>query len=126
MILSPFYNTKGDFMPVSKPIPRDTVNKIIEEFESSGKSRRVFCEERGLKLGTFHWWMKRYKAECNKESVTMPFIKVKSAQLTKPQLAEQPELTLNFSSGTRLNWRGSTLPSSLLELVQLLEKGAVL
>ena len=33
--------------------------QLIEAYEASGKTRQAFCEERGLKLATFHGWLKK-------------------------------------------------------------------
>ena len=34
-------------------------DRILSEFAKSGLSRKEFCRSRNIKIGTFHWWMKR-------------------------------------------------------------------
>ena len=33
--------------------------QLIKDYEDSGQTRQAFCEERGLKLSTFHGWFKK-------------------------------------------------------------------
>lgn len=42
---------------------RAEISRLISEFERSGLTQVVFCRERELNLGTFRFWMKRYRKE---------------------------------------------------------------
>lgn len=33
---------------------------LIEAWEQSGENQKLFCSERGIKIGTFGYWRKKY------------------------------------------------------------------
>ena len=34
---------------------------LVERYESCDQSQKAFCEQHGLNVGTFHYWLKKYR-----------------------------------------------------------------
>lgn len=100
---------------------REQADKIVEQFFQSKQTQRDFCKERSLNIGTFQWWIKRYKvthAPDKKNEVKTPFIQIKPhTAISTTALNKESELTIDFQNGTRLKWRGNEVPSSLYQLI---------
>ncbi len=41
----------------------DQMFLLVERYESGDQSKKDFCAQHGLNLGTFHYWMKKYKEQ---------------------------------------------------------------
>jgi hypothetical protein len=105
-------------MPTVKSINREEAERFISEYKKSGLTRQQFCENNGIKLVTFHWWMKRHNDAGKKKATTRPsFI---SVQPSRSQEDSVCNFTIDFPSGTRLKWHGSTLPDSFYLLLSYL------
>lgn len=59
---------------------------LIQEFLASGKSKTIWCQEKGIPYPTFHRWFKRY--ELNHETSQTKFIALSKESSTK-ELAEK-------------------------------------
>ena len=71
---------------VKKRYSAEDRKRLIKEQQASGKTRQVFCEERGLNVTTFHGWIKNAKKKKQK------FAKVKVlARKTAPIEIELPD-----------------------------------
>lgn len=105
---------------------KEEVEKILFEYHRSKQSRQEFCRQRNINLGTFQWWLKRYKASISKSSETEAFIRLDPSK-NDPTLKKSPEseLVIDLQSGTRIRWRGTEIPSSVFGLISDLNKGFV-
>lgn len=54
---------------------------LIQEFLSSGKSKVIWCKEKGIPYPTFYKWYKRY--ELNQETVHTKFIALSEISTAK-------------------------------------------
>ena len=36
---------------------------LVEEWEESGQTQKVFCQEQGVKVGTFAYWLRKKRQE---------------------------------------------------------------
>lgn len=105
-------------MPTTKATSREEAERFITEYQQSGLTRQQFCENNGIKLGTFHWWMKRHNDAGKKKVATQSaFVSLKPTPLPEDTTCN---LVIDFPSGTRLKWHGNTLPSSFYELLSYL------
>ena len=43
-------------------------NQLMEEYAKSGKTKKEFCQERGINLGTFYGWAKREPCKSEKKT----------------------------------------------------------
>lgn len=103
---------------------RSEVEQILSDFSQSGQSRREFCSSRGIKPGTFQWWMRRYRDTASKRPKPGGFIRLTPKQTSPSQSAcKESELTIDFQSGARLRWRGTEVPVSVLQLISSLNNG---
>ncbi|MFH1759983.1 MAG: hypothetical protein ABIA63_02675 [bacterium] len=62
---------------------RQTMFKLVEQYQISGMLKRHFCTRHRIKLSTFSWWQHRYRKENNgsgKKTSSRPlFIPVKGS-----------------------------------------------
>ena len=89
--------------------------QLIKEYEASGQTRQAFCEERDLKLGTFHGWFQSSPsatARRSKKEKKMPpaFAEVKVAE------ANRAPIEIGLPGGPRL---GIYLNGDQGELIKL-------
>lgn len=109
-------------MPQGQATSREEAERIISEYKSSGLTRQQFCTSHNIKVGTFHWWMKRH----NDAQTVKPSTFVQVAPQTKSLSAgAESDLTIDLPSGARLKWRGTVLPSPLSALLETLGRGTV-
>ena len=103
-------------MPTPKATSREEAERLIAEYKQSGLTHKQFCEKSGIKLGTFHWWMKRHNDDAEKKKTnTQPaFVSLKPTHHPEDTTCN---LVIDFPSGTRLQWHGNTLPSSFYQLL---------
>lgn len=106
---------------------QEEVEKILWEYHRSKQSRQEFCRRKNIKLGTFQWWLKRYKAAKIKGSQNEAFIRLTPQQKhSHSKDTSESELIIDFQSGTRIRWRGTEIPSSVYGLIADLNKGSVI
>ncbi|MGX5687408.1 IS66 family insertion sequence element accessory protein TnpA [Arcticibacter tournemirensis] len=65
----------------------------VERWRQSGLSQRAFCQELGMKVGTFAYWVSRTKEEEKKKG----FI-----PLVPPQGSMGTEVEINYPNGVRI------------------------
>lgn len=106
----------------------EDAEKLISDFFKSGKSRKSFCDENGIKLGTFHWWMKRHKESLKKVSTSVsprkPFIQITPNVTPINNSGSESEIVIDLKTGIRIRWRGIEIPSSFCRLLNTLNGGA--
>jgi hypothetical protein len=83
------------------------MQKICEQFEQSGLSRRVFCKQQNIAHQTFHYW---YKRIASKESSGFSEIALPSSRKASVEVV--------FPSGARITFEGEPSVSWLRELVR--------
>ena len=108
-------------MSVDHPVSQKQAEALIAKFERSEMSRKEFCKKHDIKIGTFHWWLKRHKDNRRKSPQCSPFVQIRPTTDATLQDDSGTELILDFKSGTRLQWRGKELPGSLFQLISAVE-----
>lgn len=53
----------------------DDRNQLLEEYSTSGQTKKAFCAERGIHITTFYGWAKRAKQKRKKTEVSPPKFK---------------------------------------------------
>lgn len=46
---------------------------LIEQWRESGKTQKVFCQEKGIALATFYYWLKRHRQRLDEKGFNWPF-----------------------------------------------------
>lgn len=44
-----------------RKLQRSKMQILVKKFEGSSQSRRVFCEEHGIKESNFSYWLRKYR-----------------------------------------------------------------
>lgn len=105
----------------------EDAEQLISEFFKSGKSCKSFCDEHGIKVGTFHWWMKRHKDSLKMarkiEFSQKPFIQITPKVAPVNNSRDESEIVIDLKSGMRIRWRGFEIPSSFYRLLTTLNNG---
>ena len=66
----------------SQPEVREQMFKLIEQWQQSGLTQNVFCEQQSIKYHVFHYWYKRYRQQhASPQSNAASFVKL---QIAKP------------------------------------------
>ena len=47
----------------SQPEVREQMFKLIEQWQQSGLTQNVFCQQQSIKYHVFHYWYKRYREQ---------------------------------------------------------------
>lgn len=114
-------------MDLRKKTSLADAEKLIYDYFQSGKSRKAFCQERGIKVGTFHWWMKRHK-DANKAGRTIenpktPFVQITPSIQPVCTTPDESEIVIDLRAGMRIRWRGKEIPLSFYRLLETLNNG---
>jgi hypothetical protein len=90
---------------------RSEMRRVIEEFRTSGLTRREFCSQRGIALTTFDYWRSQLRS-------TPRLMKV---EVARPEIAAQ-SFTLRFANGRSIEsgWRFDE--EELARLIQIVER----
>jgi hypothetical protein len=90
---------------------RSEMRKILEEFRSSGLTRREFCSQRGMALTTFDYWRGQLRSTARLVNV----------EVARPEAAAQ-NFTLRFANGRSIEsgWRFDE--EELARLIRIAER----
>lgn len=86
----------------------DQWQKLMEQFDSSGKTREQFCHSKGIALATFAMWRRKLRATA---LVAAPpaFVQVelpREAEFISAESHEPPDLVVELPYGVILRFRG--------------------
>jgi hypothetical protein len=87
------------------------MRRVLEEFASSGKNRRQFCEERGIVPGTFDYWRRKFEGNTG-------MVRVEVAGLASPAAAG---FTLGLTNGRRIECGWRFADADLARLIRIAE-----
>ena len=65
----------------------------IKEWESSGQTKKAFCQQRGIAPSVFHYWYKRYRQENMPEG----FIQISTDSIGQP-----PQMEVHYPNGVSI------------------------
>ena len=102
---------------------REEVERLVDEYETSGLGRQEFCKKHGLSLSTLNRHRKRKQMQLGKQMPGRRFIPVEISAI-KQEASKQKtgELLVWLSSGRRIEVRGGFDAKVLGQLVRLLEQ----
>ena len=89
---------------------------LVENWQTSGQTKKSFSKANGLALHTFHYWVKKYEKEKSLKSsvpLTSDFIPLKVASIPSNQL------TLTYPNGVSLQLTGQMSNTYLASLIKL-------
>jgi len=86
---------------------------LIEECYASGKTKKNFCEEKGISLHKFYYWRRKYKT--NQNSSEKRFIPVSIRQ----QAGSVREIKMHFPNGVMLELPAGTSLVQLRAMISL-------
>ncbi|MFC1462442.1 hypothetical protein ACFLQU_02445 [Verrucomicrobiota bacterium] len=98
--------------------------QLIREYEASGKSRKAFCEERGINLGTFHGWFSTLRVAGKRRRGKARGAKQKFAEVTvavdRPGNAadSEAEIEIGLPNGSHVWIRPGKNQEELAELIR--------
>ena len=87
---------------------------LLDECVKSGKTKREFCRERGINIGTFYGWIKQAK---QKRKITAVKHKPKFHEISVP-VAVAPAVEIIMPGGARVCLRGSGKTDDLAKLIR--------
>ncbi len=70
-------------MSKGKSIPKSEKQKIISEFETSGKSKLAWCKENKISPSTFNGWYKKFKNEANSQNKSISWVTIQPEQVAE-------------------------------------------
>ena len=89
---------------------------VLDEWETSGLSRREFCQQRGIAVTTFDYWRREHAVKRRKQArgPRMVAVKVKNVE-------PAPHFTLSLANGRRIecSWRFADV--ELTRLIRIAE-----
>jgi hypothetical protein len=92
------------------------MRRMLEEYKTSGLSRREFCQQRSIPLTTFDYWRGKQRVKVGKP--------VRRTQLVKVEVAASEitgQFTLSLANGRRIesSWRFADV--ELARLIRIAE-----
>ena len=97
----------------NQPEVREQMFRLIEQWQQSGLTQNLFCEQQPIKYHVFHYWYKRYREQhADPQSNVGSFVKL---QIAKSSSAGGVEI--NFPGGIRLIFHEPVSSSYLKSLV---------
>lgn len=74
----------------SQPDVQERMFQLIEQWQQSGDTQKVFCQEQSIKYHVFHYWYKRYREQhADPQNNGSSFVKL---QIAKPASAGSVEI----------------------------------
>ena len=94
---------------------------LIEKFLVSGFTQKKFCQQQGITLSTFQWWVSQYRKIKNIPArkttpATKKFIPVK-LETTAP-INIQPHCRIEYPNGVVLHVSGKVNVEFIINLIQ--------
>ena len=86
---------------------RSVMISMVEDWRSSGKSKKQYCLEKGINMAKFYYWCSR---SSEKESLSGNFIPIAKSSATR-------EIELIYPNGVKLKVNGDL--SLLAQLIRL-------
>lgn len=92
------------------------MRRVLDEWESSGLSRREFCQQRDIALTTFDYWRREHAVKPRKPARAPRMVAV---QINNVEPA--PHFTLSLANGRRIecSWRFADV--ELARLIRIAE-----
>jgi hypothetical protein len=98
---------------------REAADELVREFEASGLSRKLFCEQRGLSLGTLDLYRKRRRLADGGTEASGALVRVK---VSAEQGRAGSGVQLVLSGGLRIEVEENFDPATLKRLLSVLEQ----
>lgn len=99
---------------------------LVEEWQSSGQSKKTFCKSHQLNPTTFHYWIQKYKSLKVQDSTVMQDNSFVTLSISKPsrkteRVKESLEVSieLDYPNGVHLRLNGPISISYLSSLIKL-------
>ena len=91
------------------------MQQILEEYKSSGLTRRQFCQKHALALTTFDYWQRAHRMKAEKERPPR-LMKVKLA-------ADEPagQFIVSLANGRRIESSWRYADAELVRLIRIVE-----
>lgn len=94
---------------------RQEMFRLIEEWKTSGKSKKQFCEEHQIAQSRFFYWQKRYSEQ--NESIQNCFVPVKTG---KKKNESKPGIDIYYPNGVRLQLPAGTGVAVIRSMIGLM------
>jgi len=72
---------------------------LIEQWQESGKTQQVFCQEHDLTFSTFYYWLKRYRRGIDESS----FLPIEVSSVSHIEIRYPGGIILQLPAATRLS-----------------------
>ena len=92
------------------------MRRVLEEYESSGLTRREFCQRRGIALTTFDYWRREHAMKPQKQARRPRMVAVAVANAEAG-----PNFTLSLANGRRIECSWRFADAELARLIRIAE-----
>lgn len=72
---------------------------LVEQWQESGKTQQVFCQEHDLTFSTFYYWLKRYRRHVDDSS----FLPVEISSGSNIEIRYPDGIILQLPAATKLS-----------------------
>ena len=92
------------------------MRRVLEQYESSGLTRREFCQRRGIALTTFDYWRREHAMKPRKQERRPRMVAVEVADAEAG-----PNFTLSLAKGRRIECSRRFADAELARLIRIAE-----
>ena len=92
------------------------MRRVLEQYESSGLTRREFCQRRGIALTTFDYWRREHAMKPRKQERRPRMVAVEVADAEAG-----PNFTLSLANGRRIECSWRFADAELARLIRIAE-----
>jgi hypothetical protein len=93
------------------------MRRVLEEYESSGLTRREFCRRRGIALTTFDYWRREHARQPRKQEQRPRMVAVEVADAEAGA-----NFTLSLANGRRIECSWRFAEAELARLIRIAER----
>lgn len=98
---------------VKKRYSAEDRERLIEGYKASDQTKKAFCAERGVNLGTFHGWFKRAKQKRKEVKSSKPAFREVELPVPAPCPVE-----IILPGGARICLSNTGTPEELIKLIR--------
>ena len=92
--------------------------RFYQEWLSGTMSIKSYCQQKGIKHSTFHYWLKKFRQQdLSSTAEDKGFSRISISSSISLAQNQQPSAVLSFPSGVRLEFFMPVEPSFLKELL---------
>ena len=95
-------------------------SSLINEYLSGTKTQRAFCEQHGVSLWVFQYWLRQQRRQ--RPAVSQPKSSWLPVRIMPSSVSQETGLTLVFPNGLQLKFAHQSTPEALASLSNALQR----